>query len=862
MIRIQRTTRAVLEMPMKEFYVGYPRNVLLALCVLLISMTGMDQVFAATRVFNVQSARPIAEFAVTLSPISGSHTIELRNFAQEANPVVHLLSSSMTQIGSAVPSNGQLILSVAGSLSGSFLIVVRSQSATSPQGGELWIDGQLNTSQVVFTSGEIFRMDRLASDEKVMGIRPPLGPVSHVAYLVTIDGLTIFKRGAGNHTSVSPPSTQDVLAIYASRSPSVTGPLRVYRNDAGHDSDGDGLGDELEAALGTCASNTGSVVGANCNEIADPRDTDGDGLQDGWEVLGKNYEYKQGNATVRGHLALPNWGADPRHKDIFIEVDFRRLNIIENQESLALHMLPETARQLAAIYGDAATTDFWLRAAHAVSVDNPDRQPGISLHLDTGVPPERPEDATIYGDWGGYNPVNAIPDPNDPGWSPSKHVRLLADINNDGNADIVGFGFNGVLTARSTGDGGFAPAKFVLANFGANHGWDPSQHVRLLADINNDGNADIVGFGFDGVWTALSTGDGNFAPAKFVLADFGANNGWDPSQHVRLLADINNDGNADIVGFGFDGVWTALSTGDGNFAPAMFVLANFGANNGWDPSQHIRLLADINNDGNADIVGFGFDGVWTALSTGDGNFAPAMFVLANFGANNGWDPSQHVRLLADINNDGNADIVGFGFDGVWTALSTGDGNFAPAKFVLADFGADNGWDPSQHVRLLADINNDGNADIVGFGFEGVWTALSTGDGNFEPAKFVLANFGVNNGRDPSQHVRLLADINNDGKADIVGFGFDGVWTALSTGDGGFAPAKFVLADFGGAKYIPQVPEQVWQQQMSPGRRGIFHYVMGYTSGGGSCGGGIACGFNMAAAGNAAHEFGHTIGLQP
>ena len=140
-------------------------------------------------------------------------------------------------------------------------------------------------------------MDGLSSDEKVMGIRPPLGPSGHIAYLVTIDGLKILQRGVGHHTSVSPPSTQDVLAVYATNSPSVTGPLRVYRNDTGHDSDGDGLGDELEAALGTCASNTGSVAGANCDEIADPRDTDGDGLQDGWEVLGKDYVYQQGNTT-------------------------------------------------------------------------------------------------------------------------------------------------------------------------------------------------------------------------------------------------------------------------------------------------------------------------------------------------------------------------------------------------------------------------------------------------------------------------------------------------------------------------------------------------------------------------------------
>jgi hypothetical protein len=327
--------------------------------------------------------------------------------------------------------------------------------------------------------------------------------------------------------------------------------------------------------------------------------------------------------------------------------------------------------------------------------------------------------------------------------------------------------------------------------------WRVDRHPRLMADINNDGKADIVGFGDAGVWTALANGDGTFAPAKLVLANFGANQGWDPSKHVRVLADINHDGMADIVAFGNDGVWTALAKGDGSFLPEKFVLANFGANQGWDPSKHVRALADINHDGRADIVAFGNDGVWTALAKGDGGFLPEKFVLANFGLNQGWDPSKHVRLLADINHGGMADIVAFGNDGVWTALAKGDGGFAPEKLVLANFGLNQGWDPSKHVRVLADVNHDGLADIVGFGNDGVWTALAKGDGGFAPEKFVLANFGVNQSWDPSKHVRLMADISKDAMADIVGFGNAGVWTALAKGDGGFAPEKFVLAEIFG-----------------------------------------------------------------
>ena len=44
-------------------------------------------------------------------------------------------------------------------------------------------------------------------------------------------------------------------------------------------------------------------------------------------------------------------------------------------------------------------------------------------------------------------------------------------------------------------------------------------------------------------------------------------------------------------------------------------------------------------------------------------------------------------------------------------------------------------------------------------------------------------------------VHMSADITGDGRADIVGFGDTGVWTALSNGDGTFPPPRVVLADF-------------------------------------------------------------------
>jgi kumamolisin len=327
------------------------------------------------------------------------------------------------------------------------------------------------------------------------------------------------------------------------------------------------------------------------------------------------------------------------------------------------------------------------------------------------------------------------------------------------------------------------------------------RNPRLLADLSVNGRSDIVGFGNAGVWTALSNGNGAFGAPQFVVANFGYDGGgWRVEKHPRFLADLTGNGRADIVGFGDAGVWTALSNGDGTFQPPKFVVENFGYDGGgWRVEKHPRFLADLTGNGRADIVGFGDAGVWTALSNDDGTFQPPKFVVENFGYDGGgWRVEKHPRFLTDLTGNGRADIVGFGDAGVWTALSNGDGTFQPPRFVVENFGYDGGgWRVEKHPRFLADLTGNGRADIVGFGDAGVWTALSNGDGTFQPPQFVLANFGYDaGGWRVEKHPRFLANLTGKGRADVVGFGDAGVWTASSNGDGTFQPPQFVVANFG------------------------------------------------------------------
>jgi hypothetical protein len=117
--------------------------------------------------------------------------------------------------------------------------------------------------------------------------------------------------------------------------------------------------------------------------------------------------------------------------------------------------------------------------------------------------------------------------------------------------------------------------------------------------------------------------------------------------------------------------------------------------------------------------------------------------------------------------------------------------------VLDGFGYASGWRVEKHLRLLADLTGDGRADVVGFGETGVWVSLNAGKGAFGAPKKVLDDFGyAAGGWRLEKHPRFLADLTGDGRADIVGFGETGVWVALNAGDGTFAAPQKVLSGFG------------------------------------------------------------------
>ncbi len=378
------------------------------------------------------------------------------------------------------------------------------------------------------------------------------------------------------------------------------------------------------------------------------------------------------------------------------------------------------------------------------------------------------------------------------GTSPQEVV--VADVNGDGIPDLlvanycVAGGGNCALAPGSVsvllgnGDGTFQPALIF-----ASGGYWPS--YLAVTDVNGDGIPDIVvsnscaGLTYsaceaDGsVSILLGNGDGTFQPA--VSYDSG-----DQGAGAVALADLNGDGIPDIVvtnnGVGFPAVsmvGVLLGNGDGTFQPVVTynLTQFFGAG-----SASGIALADLNHDGILDIVaGIGSSNplrypgaVVVLLGNGDGTFSPQ----------NAYDvPGSPVlaTTIADVNGNGIPDIL---------AAFNPDTDTGGLEVLGLQGNPSHTYGLAQNASTItvSDVNADGNPDLV------VGTAICTAEppcnGPITGAVAVL--FGNGNGTfqipvfySPAGAFAAVADLNNDGKLDVVATSQNGVGVLLNNRQG-------------------------------------------------------------------------------
>lgn len=474
------------------------------------------------------------------------------------------------------------------------------------------------------------------------------------------------------------------------------------------------------------------------------------------------------------------------------------------------------------------------------------------------------------------------------GWaSQDAAPRFVGDVNGDGRDDVVGNGWNGIYVALGQSDGTFATGIFASPDFLPSTWTSQNTRPRHLADVNGDGRADLVGFATDGVFIALGQANGTFASAARATWEFGANAGWANAElYPRALQDTNADGRADIVAFASDGVYVALGLANGTFANAVRYETPFDTTDNWSgQSTRPRLIGDITGDGRADFVAIGADGAHVqtnAVWNSDGGFYTAnkakidkiigalenqalanpwiitlqraselgldkwsasdfygglrgflgSFDLAGQGvafenlrmtasgagasvtaapivtkispyfaaatASGGWGSQEaNPRFLADVNGDGRQDMIGGGNGQIYVALGQADGTLGAPIGATSSL-TSTGWTSNNiNPRTAADVNGDGRADLIGFGNDGVYVGLGQANGTFATAFKACLGYGVAAGGWSTQEAypRLVGDVNGDGRADIVGAGSTMVVVSLGQANGTFGNAIMASTQF-------------------------------------------------------------------
>ena len=385
---------------------------------------------------------------------------------------------------------------------------------------------------------------------------------------------------------------------------------------------------------------------------------------------------------------------------------------------------------------------------------------------------------------------------------PNLNVVAIADLNRDGWLDVA---------AASTGNNRLA------VYFGAASGltYSGTQLTGLsprgitAADLNNDGRPDIVTANKDS--GTVSVFSPQASPAgSYSVTDFPAGRG---SRGV-VAGDFNHDGRLDLATGNQDEATVTLLGNATIIAPGGLAMRMLDGSYGFDTFYDEVAIADIDEDGRLDRID------------------PRGPIFFGNGTQGSLPHPVGTQVIADLNSDGHVDFayLDTSVRGVRTVLGDGHGGFSDGPTAIA------GWGARTIATALdaADVDRDGKLDFLVSVYDGAGTTTlvgtllimnGNGDGTFRAptsrpmqASFfmkvadvdgdtkvdllhaafadrgaLIVSYGDGSGAFPrSQTIPLgkegpvvahVADLNHDGRPDVVVGTFDGPRVILGNPDG-------------------------------------------------------------------------------
>lgn len=279
-----------------------------------------------------------------------------------------------------------------------------------------------------------------------------------------------------------------------------------------------------------------------------------------------------------------------------------------------------------------------------------------------------------------------------------------------------------------------------------------------------------VGFGVDG---SISFSAGQELAATVGTGDFGAENLLGSvSDGAVATGDFNGDGHLDYLA-GNAGIPDAeifLGDGEGNFTSAgTLTVGGFGISS--------ATTADVDNNGTVDVIIGGNSGFTVFKNDGNANFSAGV-LTATLGT---------VQEIAagDFDNDGSVDILASTSSSVYLATNDGSGSFTL-----------NGTAVSSGMNFdVGDFDGDGNLDFAAtIGANNtMFVNHGNGDGTFSTSASLTA---ISKGADIQ-----VADVNLDGKDDIITLRTGNAHIYFSNGDETFTSGSNFAFSFSAAEFI-------------------------------------------------------------
>jgi hypothetical protein len=409
--------------------------------------------------------------------------------------------------------------------------------------------------------------------------------------------------------------------------------------------------------------------------------------------------------------------------------------------------------------------------------------------------------------------------------------RAVADMNGDGNVDIVGADALGdVLVMTGNSDGSFNAPQIIASGFEIASSYESNYYA---ADLTGSGIPDILVTSLEGFDTSVATGklaygtvqkrtSGPFA-TQLAIADFnedgvqdfavgvsggiqlffGNRTGAFPDSTITPTAvgstflfagDFNGDGIADVAALGTDGYMrTYLGSRSGSFQSPVKSSTTVTAN-----YEYIgNAVGDFDGDGHQDIL---FN-QQVLYGNGDGTFTPVT-QGSTFPGSNG--------LVADLNKDGKSDLLSL------SGLQTGAGSYVNYYSLIAQLGSAQRtfttvttnfppYPPGEGITTPAllgvgDMNGDGFPDAIVYdpNLPALEIWLGNGDGSFRAGTSLNLNGSAwtsmgTGGQESAIGVGAIADIDGDGNADLVFLANNGEAVVIEYGDGkgGFAATQVI-----------------------------------------------------------------------